>query len=234
MLKSAQYVLFLLLLLSCTKDRSGYTKADIEQLAKEAAPPQLPLAVRDKKAPDPAEKEAILQFSEFYVRLIDYAYLAEPAASGDTIQVRTEVGQDLDSKLLQIIPNNDSDRFKVFVAIEQSLTVSLGERQTKDLKDWKHLYSYVELSDSADNHFRTIPFQREEKEARLSFDFLKIKDKVLQHEGEYITTNLDSVTRVQGLPIELWISRVIIRIEQTRMNGTKINHYIDAISPYGC
>ena len=178
--------------------------------------------------------DGTVEFEHFVVRLIDYAYYRKAERIEDTVRLETQVGENLDSKLIQIIPKDNSDKFKVYVALERNLTASIGEKQSEDLADWKTIEDYKELKDSSDKYFRTIQFHQKEKEMELAKDFQKIKAAVMKLKGEYITESLDSVTNVKNLPVELWVRRVIIKIIRINIKGTSDAYYIIAVSPWGC
>lgn len=174
-----------------------------------------------------------IEFDNFKVKLIDYSYSGEPKRSGDTVHLETELGKNLENKLIQIIPIDKSDKFKVYVALERSLTASLGEKQSEDLLDWKQFETYIELKGS-NNYFRIIQFHEREKFEELNRDFKKIKTKIFELRGEYVTKELDSVTSIAYLPVALWVSRVILKITRIKPNGTRVTYYIDTVSPWGC
>ena len=110
----------------------------------------------------------------------------------------------------------------------KSLTASLGEKQSEDLLDWKQFETYIELKGS-NNYFRVIQFHEREKFEQLNRDFKKIKTKILELRGEYVTKELDSVTSIAYLPVALWVSRVILKITRIKPNGTRVTYYIDTV-----
>jgi len=154
--------------------------------------------------------------------------------NNDTIILDEEMGFNLNEKLIEIKPKNKSDRFSVSVALENNLTVYVGEKQFKDLKKWKKIGRYTELNDSLNYFFTTKSYDREVKEKNLETSFEDIKKETLKLKGEYITKELETVKSLKKLPVEFWISRVYIRITRTTDKGVEDEILIVNNSSWGC
>lgn len=224
-------IFFALAILSC-QQRNTTTK--IQEMASEAerSVPRMPDSTSDEEASF-APKEVLIEFDDFAIRILNYAYLRGPNSNKDTIQLFTDLGESLENKLIQIIPREPSDRFQVSVSLQQNLTTNTGERQWETLGEWTYFDPYKDVADSL-GYFRIRSFQRQERFDALYKDQEKIKERVRLLKGEYITKELDTIANIRRWPIELWIERVMIRIIQQHKDDSRQVWYVNAISPYGC
>ncbi len=152
----------------------------------------------------------------------------------DTIILDEEMGFNLNEKLIEIRPKNKSDKFAISVALENNLTVYVGEKQFEDLKKWKKINSYAKLNDSLNYFFTTKSYDRDVKEKNLETSFEDIKKETLKIKGEYITKELETAKSLKNLPIEFWISRVYIKIIRITEEGVKDEILIINNSSWGC
>ena len=178
-----------------------------------------------------------INLGDFKVILLDYlCYNSEYLENykSDTIPLDEEVGFNLDSQLLRIVPKSNDDKFEVYVAFEQDLRVYVGEKQVIDLEKWHIQDSFVKIPDSAQYFFRLPSYNTKEKEQRLSNYFEQIKEDVLKIDGEYIDSTLDNVTDLNKLPIEFWISKVLIKIVYIDANSNQRTFLLKNQSSWGC
>ena len=152
----------------------------------------------------------------------------------DTLILDEELGYNLENRLIEIQPKNKSDKFELFMALENNLTVYVGEKQFQELKNWKKIEQYERLKDSSDYFFKTSNYNRKTKEKKLESDFEKIKSEVLKLKGEYITEEISRANSINKLPIEFWISRVFLKIIRTNENGEKEQIVLINNSSWGC
>ena len=152
----------------------------------------------------------------------------------DTIILDEELGFNFENKLIEIQPKNELDKFELFIALENNLTVYVGEKQFQELKNWKKIEQYEKLKDSSDFFFKTSNYNRKTKEKKLESDFEKIKSEVLKLKGEYITEEINRANSINKLPIEFWISRVFLKIIRTNENGEKEQIVLINNSSWGC
>ena len=182
-----------------------------------------------------APKGFEIELENYSIIINDYSALNTVfLENNDTIILDEEMGFNLNEKLIEIKPKNKSDQFSISVAIENNLTVYVGEKQFKDLKRWKKIGNYTELNDSLNYFFTTKPYDREMKEQNLETSFEDIKKEMFKLKGEYITKELETAKSLKNLPIELWISRVYIRITRTTDKGVKDEILIINNSSWGC
>jgi hypothetical protein len=176
-----------------------------------------------------------VDLESYIVNLIGYAGIITKSNVDSIFLEASPYVMNFENKLIQIIPVDSSDTFEVFLAHGQTLTVSLGEENRfKHLNLWDKIGKYNSIPDSATYFFRTPLHYRNEKEKELRKEFNEIKAEVLKLKGEYITKNLDTVTVLNHLPVELWINREIIKIVRTGENGIKETKYIIVRNHYGC
>jgi len=152
----------------------------------------------------------------------------------DTIILDEELGFNFENRLIEIQPKNELDKFELFIALENNLTVYVGEKQFQELKNWKKIEQYEKLKDSSVFFFKTSNYKRKIKEQKLESDFDKIKSEVLKLKGEYITEEINHADSIKKLPIEFWISRVFLKIIRTNENGEKEQVVLINNSSWGC
>ncbi|WP_457618316.1 hypothetical protein [Lutibacter sp.] len=152
----------------------------------------------------------------------------------DTLIFDEELGFNFENRLIEIQPKNKLDKFELFIALENNLTVYVGEKQFQELKNWKKIEQYEKLIDSSNFFFKTSNYNRKIKEQKLESDFDKIKREVLKLKGEYITDEINKADSINKLPIEFWISRVFLKIIRTNSNGEKEQLVIINNSSWGC
>ncbi|SHI95332.1 hypothetical protein [Algibacter luteus] len=152
----------------------------------------------------------------------------------DTLIFDEELGFNFENRLIEIQPKNKFDKFELFIALENNLTVYVGEKQFQELKNWKKIEQYEKLKDSSNFFFKTSNYNRKIKEQKLESDFEKIKREVLKLKGEYITEEINKADSINKLPIEFWISRVFLKIIRTKENGEKEQLVIINNSSWGC
>ncbi len=180
-------------------------------------------------------KNFAIELENYSIIINDYLALNTVISEhNDTITLDEEMGFNLNEKRIEIKPKNISDKFTISVALENNLTVYVGEKQFEDLKEWKRIGSYTELNDSLNYFFTTKPYDREAKEKNLETSFDDIKKETLKLKGEYITKELETVKSLKNLPIEFWISRVYIKIIRTTEEGVKDEILIINNSSWGC
>lgn len=232
-MKSILAFLLILSAVACGQ-RNAYTKDEIKQLSDEAEGKIPRLATKVQQSPiDSVKNDIEINVDDFLITIFNYRCISEPKLISDTIYLDTDTGQDLDYKLLRIIPKEVTDTFEISESFEQNLTLSLSERNWVTLPEWTFFDEYEALTDSS-QYYRTEPFHRVEKAQELQTDLEKIKQKVLSFSGEYITPDLETVPKIQNLPVELWIDEVIIKIVRLKNDGTVQTWFIDAKSYYGC
>jgi len=62
----------------------------------------------------------------------------------------------------------------------------------------------------------------------------EIKAAILNIEGEYIPSSLDSLSKLSSLPFDIWISKVLIKIHHFNAKGDKKTYLIINQSSWGC
>lgn len=187
--------------------------------------------------PDEHQENPVLdvELEEYSVIINDYsAWDIIFSKNKDTIVLKEELGFNFENKLIEIKPKNKSDKFEVFIALENNLTVYVGEKDYQDLNQWKKVEDYHKLKDSTLYFFRTVNYERKKREQKLEPDFNKIKTKVLGLKGEYITERLIEADSLNKLPIELWISRAFLKIIRTSVDGEKEEIILINNSTWGC
>ncbi len=176
-----------------------------------------------------------IDFKNYKLAINGYtSYDTKFEIKNDTLNINESLGFNLEERLLEIIPNNKSDVFEVYIANEQNLTVYIGEKQFQELKGWKKIEQYKKLNDSLDIYYKTPSYNRQSKEKKIHLDFEKIKTEVLKMKGEYITEKLSQAESYNELPIEFWISRVFIKIIRTDIDGNKEEKILINNSSWGC
>jgi hypothetical protein len=176
-----------------------------------------------------------VDLESFIVNLIGYSGIITKSNADSISLEASPYVMNFENKLLQIVPGDSADTFEVFSALGQTLTVSLGEEEGfKHLSRWGKIGKYNSITDSATYFFRTPLHYRHEKEKELRKEFNEIKAEVLKLKGESIAKSLDTVTVLNHLPVELWISREIIKIVRAGENGIKETKYIIVRNHYGC
>ncbi|KXX69216.1 hypothetical protein AVL50_20275 [Flammeovirga sp. SJP92] len=176
-----------------------------------------------------------IDFKDFEVILSEYlCYNLEHLKNykSDTVYIDEEVGFDLDNQLLRIASKAKEDRFEVYVSFEQDLRVIVSENQLEDLEKWHTQEPFVKILDSAQYYYRLPSYKINEKE--LSKDFKKIKEEILKLDGEYIDSTLNTASKLEELPILLWISKVLIKIVYTDINGIQRTILLENQSSWGC
>jgi hypothetical protein len=172
-------------------------------------------------------------FDDFKVIFPNLAVYDEPKQFVDTVEINVDIGYSFENCLMQIESFNKTNNYEVYLTLEQDLTLTKGENDFEDLLKWKKLINYGRLNDSS-GFFHLSKYNLDSLKNQLSKDFKSIKKNVLASKGAYITKGLDTVTTLNNLPVELWISKLIIKIIQTDAKGSKKTKYIINKATYGC
>jgi hypothetical protein len=176
-----------------------------------------------------------IEFDEFRLIINNYSTFDDSIfIEKDTLILDEELGFSFENRLIEIQPKNKLDKFELSIALENNLTVYVGEKQFEDLENWKKIGQYEKLKDSSKFYFRLPYYNREQKEQKLNKDFDKIKNEVLKIEGDYITEEIKNVESINKLPIEFWISRALLQIIRTDENGEMEKIILINNSSWGC
>ncbi|HQQ95501.1 MAG TPA: hypothetical protein PLQ93_13185 [Bacteroidia bacterium] len=87
-------------------------------------------------------------------------------AKTDTLGLSEDLDERMNNTLLQIVPENKADQFRIFFCYLAGLSEVIDERQHnpadldrlyKQAREYKHMTRFVELRDSAGYYFRSLP-----------------------------------------------------------------------------
>lgn len=216
--------LCLVLLFSCT------TKQEINiptstNILSDSLITELPSA--DKKP------SVLLNFEDFNVVFTDFSIYDEPFKSGDTLITNEEIGFGLQSSLMKIEPLNNDLKYEVYIMFEHNVILHIDEKKDMALEKWKNKSEFSLINDSSGYYH--IPFYDQDPlKLMIQKDILAIKEIALKQKGEYITKDLDTVSTISNLPLEIWVGKTIIKIIQTNKQGKRITKYILNNTSYGC
>ena len=179
----------------------------------------------------------IIQLTDFDVVLSEYGgsltHLAENL-NMDTIHLEEGIEFNLDHQLMTLMPKSSEDKFEVSVSLEQDLRVSAGEKHIVDLEDFHVNGPFETIVDSAQFYFRLPAYNYTQRQKDISENLNKIKAAILNIEGEYIPSSLDSLSKLSSLPFDIWISKVLIKIHHFNAKGDKKTYLIMNHSSWGC
>ena len=179
----------------------------------------------------------IIQLTDFDVVLSEYGGSLTHRAENsdiDTIHLEEGIEFNLDHQLMTLIPKSSEDKFEVFVSLEQDLRISAGEKHIVDLEDFHVNGPFETIVDSAQFHFRLPAYNYTQREKDISENLNEIKAAILNIEGEYIPTSLDSISDLNRIPADIWISKVLIKIHHFNAKGDKKTYLIINQSSWGC
>ena len=179
----------------------------------------------------------IIQLTDFDVVLSEYGgSLTHHAENSDidTIHLEEGIEFNLDHQLMTLIPKSSEDKFEVLVSLEQDLRVSAGEKHIVDLEDFHINGPFETIVDSAQFYFRLPAYNYAQRERDISENLNEIKAAILNIEGEYIPTSLDSISDLNRIPADIWISKVLIKIHHFNAKGDKKTYLIINQSSWGC
>lgn len=174
-----------------------------------------------------------LDFEDFRVSFTNFSIYDAPIKSGDTLITNEEAGFSFENSLMKIEPSDNSSKYEVYLMYENSLTLLIGYQNYLDLEKWKKKSGFCLLNDSS-SYYHLAPYDKDSIRREIQKDVLLIKTIALKQKGEYITKDLDTVSTISNLPVELWISKTIIKIIQTDRQGRRKIKYILNNSSYGC
>ena len=179
----------------------------------------------------------IIELNDFDVILSEYGGSLTHRAENsdiDTIHLEEGIEFNLDHQLMTLIPKASEDKFEVSVSLEQDLRVSAGEKHIVDLEDFHVNGSFETIIDSAQFYFRLPAYNYAQRERDISENLNEIKAAILNIEGEYIPSSLDSLSKLSSLPFDIWISKVLIKIHHFNAKGDKKTYLIINQSSWGC
>lgn len=184
--------------------------------------------------PDADKKPTVLlNFENFNVVFTDFSIYDEPFKSGDTLITNEEIGFGLQSSLMKIEPLNNDIKYEVYIMFEHNVILHIGEKKDMDLEKWKNKSQFNLISDSSGYYH--IPFyEKDSLKLKIQKDIQTIKEIALKQKGEYITKDLDTVSTISNLPLEIWVGKTIIKIIQIDKQGKRITKYILNNTSYGC
>jgi hypothetical protein len=184
--------------------------------------------------PDVDKKQTVLlNFEDFNVVFTDFSIYDEPFKSGDTLIINEEIGFGLQSSLMKIEPLNKDLKYEVYIMFEHNVILHIDEKKDMDLEKWKNKSEFSLINDSSDYYH--IPFYDQDPlKLMIQKDILTIKEIALKQKGEYITKDLDTVSTISNLPLEIWVGKTIIKIIQIDKQGKRITKYILNNSSYDC
>ena len=184
------------------------------------------------------EDSMIIQLTDFDVVLSEYCgsltHLAENLDMMDTIHLEEGIDFNLDHQLMTLMPKSSEDKFEVSVSLEQDLRVSAGEKHIVDLEEFHINGPFETIVDSAQFYFRLPAYNYTQRERDISENLNEIKAAILNIEGEYIPSSLDSLSNLSSLPFDIWISKVLIKIHHFNARGDKKTYLIINQSSWGC
>jgi len=179
----------------------------------------------------------IIKLNDFDVVLSEYGgsltHLTENLDM-DTIHLEEGIEFNLDHQLMTLMPQSSEDKFEVSVSLEQDLRVSAGEKHIVDLEDFHVKGPFETIVDSAQFYFRLPAYNYAQRERDISENLNEIKAAILNIEGEYIPTSLDSISDLNRIPADIWISKVLIKIHHFNAKGDKKTYLIINQSSWGC
>ncbi len=179
----------------------------------------------------------IIELNDFDVVLSEYGGSLTHCAKNlyaDTLHLEEGIEFNLDHQLMTLIPESREDKFEVSVSLEQDLRVSAGEKYIVDLEDFHVNGPFETIIDSAKFYFRLPAYNYKQREKNISENLNEIKAAILNIEGEYIPSSLDSLSILDNLPFDIWISKVLIKIYHFNTKGDKKTYLIINHSSWGC
>lgn len=187
------------------------------------------------KVPDPpVSKDSVaIDMGDYLVTIFNFALYDSVQYSGDSIFLTEDLGFPLENARMKIYSAEKGQSFVVNFAVKQTLTLNQAERVGKDLPAWTKQHEYAKANDSA-SYYLFTHYKRDSLARNLASDFKAIKKVVLKNRGDYITPEIDTVTSVEQLPVELWISESLIKIVQLNRDGKTRTKFIVCKSLYGC
>ena len=119
------------------------------------------------------------------------------------------------------------------VSVSQTRLKSFRE---KHIVTWRLSYkwSFETIVDSAQFYYRLPAYNYAQREKDISENLNEIKAAILNIEGEYIPSSLDSLSKSSSLPFDIWISKVLIKIHHFNAKGDKKTYLIINQSSWGC
>lgn len=184
-----------------------------------------------------SQDSIIIQLTDFDVLLAEYGGSLTHRAENsdiDTIHLEEGIEFNLDHQLMTLMPKSSEDKFEVSVSLEQDLRVSAGEKHIVDLEDFHVNGPFEKIIDSAEFYFRLPAYNYTQRERDISENLNEIKAAILNIEGEYIPTSLDSISDLNRVPADIWISKVLIKIHHFNAKGDKKTYLIINHSSWGC
>lgn len=179
----------------------------------------------------------IIELNDFDVVLSEYVGSLTHRAENsdiDTIHLEEGIEFNMDHQLMTLMPKSSEDKFEVSVSLEQDLRVSAGEKHIVDLEDFHINGPFETIIDSAQFYFRLPAYNYAQRERDISKNINEIKTAILNIEGEYIPTSLDSISDLNRVPADIWISKVLIKIHHFNVKGDKKTYLIINHSSWGC
>tara|TARA_B100001063_G_C16697522_1_gene520682 strand:+ start:437 stop:1147 length:711 start_codon:yes stop_codon:yes gene_type:complete len=179
----------------------------------------------------------IIQLTDFDLVLSEYGGSLTHRIENlntDTIHLEEGVEFNLDHQLMTLMPKSSEDKFEVSVSLEQDLRVSAGEKHIVDLEDFHVNGPFEKIIDSAEFYFRLPAYNYAQRERDISENLNEIKAAILNIDGEYIPSSLDSLSNLSSLPFDIWISKVLIKIHHFNAKGDKKTYLIINHSSWGC
>ena len=178
----------------------------------------------------------IIQLTDFDVVLSEYGGSLTRTENSDidTILLEEGIEFNLDHQLMTLMPKSSEDKFEVSVSLEQDLRVSAGEKHIVDLEDFHVNGPFEKIIDSAEFYFRLPAYNYAQRERDISENLNEIKAAILNIEGEYIPTSLDSISDLNRVPADIWVSKVLIKIHHFNAKGDKKTYLIINHSSWGC
>lgn len=178
-----------------------------------------------------------LDFEDFKL-LIDTAKFwsnsqVDNSPYADTAKITASMGADVQSRMMEIVPNGASD-FQVSMQFENSLLVR-GENATCELDHWKHYQSnWIPISLNK-AQFKMGYFKRAEKFKFVDVSMAEVRAEVSQHCGDEWLPVMKSAKSVYAEPFDIWVNHILLKIDYLpAFSSTRSQKYIDFTIPFGC
>jgi hypothetical protein len=154
----------------------------------------------------------------------------------DTIIVKLGLVSEISGQLYSIEPSESVKSFEIFQNYETSLTL-MDEGPHIDLTNWKHFQPDWKQINIDDNKFKTFKYSDAESNKFPSVSSTEILNAVREHlnvQDNRWTELSKKCNDANTNPCGVSISRINLKVELTKQNGTTSVKYIIFEVPMGC